>query len=299
MAKINQLTRYCRILNRLGGLQEFVSADELLAATTGIMSVDREYTVRTLQRDIKTIEEVFGVDIEFIHGKGYHIADRTFDNSLFASLLADYQILSTMYEVPGLHEYVVPEHRMPMVCVDISTVLRAIMNRRTVRFAYARPQIGESIKEYVVDPYFIKQSQGKWYLFAKVEGEMRSFELGRFRSLVVSDNTFDMDMSITPVTMFSNAFGIWDDVNLPVEHIVFSVSRQEWKYIQTYPIHTSQQLVSEDSDRITLSLDIKITYDLLMDLLSRCSSIEIISPSHLRKRLYETFRSAMERNEIH
>ena len=169
MAKINQLTRYCRILNRLGSLQEFVSADELLSASTGIMSEDREYTVRTLQRDIKTIEEVFGVDIEFIRGKGYHIANRTFDNSLFAGLLADYQILSTMHEMPGLYEYVVPEHRIPMVGIDITTILRAIMSRRTVRFTYAKPQVEECVKDYVADPYFIKQSQGKWYLFAMVE----------------------------------------------------------------------------------------------------------------------------------
>lgn len=295
MAMINQLTRYCRILNRLGGLQEFVSADELLSATTGIMSEDREYTVRTLQRDIKTIEEVFGVDIEFIRGKGYHIANRTFDNSLFAGLLADYQILSTMHEVPGLHEYVVPEHRMPMVGIDISTVLRAIMSRRTVRFTYAKPQVREGVKDYVAEPYFIKQSQGKWYLFAMVDGHMRSFELGRFHSFVVTDSTFERDLSIDPATMFNNAFGIWDDENLPVEHIVFSVSRQEWKYLQTYPIHHSQSVVKEEGDRVTLSLDVKITHDLIMDLLSRCHSITILEPQDLRTKFREILQDAVDR----
>ena len=297
MAKINQLTRYCRILNRLGGLQEFVSTDELLAASTGIMSEDREYTVRTLQRDIKTIEEVFGVDIEFIRGKGYHIVDRTFDNSLFAGLLADYQILSTMHEMPGLYEYVVPEHRMPMVGIDIGTILRAIMNRRIVRFTYAKPQVGECAKDYVADPYFIKQSQGKWYLFAMVEDHMRSFELGRFRSFTVTSYTFERDLSVDPATMFSNAFGIWDDENLPVEHIVFSVSRQEWIYLQTYPIHHSQAIVKEDNDRVTLSLDVKITHDLLMDLLSRSHSITIIEPEDLRINFRAILQEALERNK--
>ena len=296
MAKINQLTRYCRILNRLGGLQEFVSADELLTASTGIMSEDREYTVRTLQRDIKTIEEVFGVDIEFIRGKGYHIANRTFDNSLFAGLLADYQILSTMHEMPGLHEYVVPEHRIPMVGIDITTILRAIMSRRTVRFTYAKPQVEECVKDYVADPYFIKQSQGKWYLFAMVEDHMRSFELGRFRSFTVTSYTFKRDLSVDPATMFSNAFGIWDDENLPVEHIVFSVSRQEWIYLQTYPIHHSQSVVKEEGDRVTLSIDVKITHDLLMDLLSRCHSITILEPEDLREKFRAILQEALERN---
>lgn len=296
MAKIIQLTRYCRILNRLGGLQKFVSADELLTASTGIMSEDREYTVRTLQRDIKTIEEVFGVDIEFIRGKGYHIANRTFDNSLFAGLLADYQILSTMHEMPGLYEYVVPEHRMPMVGLDISIVLRAIMSRHTVRFTYAKPQIGECVKDYVADPYFIKQSQGKWYLFAMVEDHMRSFELGRFRSFTVTSYTFERDLSVDPATMFSNAFGIWDDENLPVEHIVFSVCRQEWIYLQTYPIHHSQSVVKEEEGRITLSIDVKITHDLLMDLLSRSPSITIIEPEDLRTRYRAILQEALERN---
>ncbi len=296
MAKINQLTRYCRILNRLGGPQEFVSTGELLSAMTGIMSEDHEYTVRTLQRDINTIEEVFGIDIEFVRGKGYHITDRTFDNSLFAGLLADYQILSTMHEVPGLHEYVVPEHRTPMVCIDISTVLRAITDHRTVRFTYAKPQIDEQVKDYVADPYFIKQSQGKWYLFAMLEGRMRSFELGRFRSFIVTDRIFKRDWSLDTKTMFRNTFGIRDDDNLPVEHIVFSVSLQEWKYLETYPIHYTQTLIQKEDNRVALSLDVRITHDLLMDLLSRSHTIKILEPETLRTKFRAILQEALKRN---
>lgn len=282
MAKFNQLSRFGRIINRLSGLQEYVSTQDLLESMRGLMSDNQTYTVRTLQRDIQTIAEIFGVDIENRRGLGYHIVNRTQDPDRYAGLLSDYEVLNYMKESPGLHEYVVPEHRHQIISIDIKEVLMSIAGRNVVSFSYTSPRHEGQTKEYTAEPYFIKQSQGKWYLFAIVDGAIRSFELGRFANYKVTDMIFTRDAAITLDDSFKYSFGIWDDQRQPIEDVILKVSTTEWEYLRTFPIHFSQTLISENDDYVIFSLRLRISYDFIMDLMSRSPEIEVVGPKALR-----------------
>jgi len=297
MAKLNQLSRFGRIINRLSGLQEYVSTEDLLESMRGLMSEDQPYTVRTLQRDIQTIAEVFGVEIENRRGYGYHIINRAQDSDRYAGLLSDYEVLCFMKTSPGFHEYVVPEHRQQVISIDINKVLLSIAGRNIVSFNYASPRDNGHTRLYTAQPYYIKQSQGKWYLFALVDGQMRSFELGRFENYKVSETTFTRDNSITLDESFKYSFGIWDNQDQPVEDIILKVSATEWEYLKTFPIHSTQTLISENSEYVIFSLRLRITYDFIMDLMSRCPAIEVLEPKHLRKELFDRLSKGLDKNK--
>ena len=70
---LNQIKRLSAIVNKLSGICEYVGKEDLLEAMSGDMAENGPYTLRTLQRDIKTIEEVFGMEIQNVKGKGYCI----------------------------------------------------------------------------------------------------------------------------------------------------------------------------------------------------------------------------------
>ena len=90
MAKLNQLTRYSRIINKLSGLRHLVPAGELIHATGGLSDLGINYTLRTLQRDIRSIEQVFGIEIRNKKGYGYYIASVPEKTEKFSGLLSDY-----------------------------------------------------------------------------------------------------------------------------------------------------------------------------------------------------------------
>lgn len=297
MAKINQLSRFGRIINRLSGLQEYVPTEELLSAMQGLMSEDQPYTIRTLQRDILTIAEVFGVEIENRRGFGYHIVGRVQDSCRFHELLNDYEIVSTMKNVPGLHEYIIPEHRSQVFSVDIKKVLQSIAERRIVKFGYHSAKHDGESRQYSIEPYYLKQSQGKWYLFGLENGQMRSFELGRFESYHPTAGTFVRDLSISLDSAFKDTFGIWNDPDKEAEDILLKVSSQEWSYIKTYPIHSSQKIVSESDSGVIISLRLKISYDFIMDLMGRCPEIEVLEPKSLRKELHSRLTRGANKND--
>lgn len=286
MAKLNQLTRYSRIINKLSGLRHYVPASELIDAMGGLSDFGFNYTIRTLQRDIRSIEQVFGIEIRNRKGYGYYIASVPDKTEAFTGLLSDFEILDSVNSHEGLHEFVLPEHRKQIVSISISNLLTAIRDRKVIKFSYIKPQSDGTMLEYEAQPYYLKQSQTRWYLYALVDGQTRSFELGRIESLRITNRAFERQISIDIKDEFTDTFGIMNDKNLPAEDITLKVNETEWRYLKTLPIHHSQTLLEECPDGSKLiSIHLKPSYDFIMDLLSRGPEVEVISPVELREKM--------------
>lgn len=295
---LNQIKRLSAIVNKLSGISEYVSKEELLEAMSGDMAENGPYTLRTLQRDIRTIEEVFGMEIENVKGEGYRIVgwDPVYTDR-FKELLSEFEILSTVGSDSGTRDYIIPEQRKMTFSVDIQKVLRSIKQRRKVRFSYSLPRLGGKEAEYLAEPYFLKQSQNRWYLVAMVEGILKCFELGRFVSFKVLDEEFSRDESVQVENLFRDCFGIWDDPKMSVEDIRLRFSPLDGRFIKTLPIHSSQKIVAETNEYVEVTLRLKITNDFVMALLSRSSSIEILAPQSLKDRISAIWAAALERNK--
>ena len=178
-----QIRLLSAIVNKLSGISEYDSKEALLEAMSGEMAENGPSSLWTLQRNIKTIEEVFGIEIQNVRGKGYHIVGRDpVYTDRFKELLSEFEIISTVGSDSGTRDYIIPEQRRMMFSVDIQKILSSIKQRRKVRFSYSLPRLGGKEAEYLAEPYFLKQSQNRWYLVAMVEGVLKCFELGRFKS---------------------------------------------------------------------------------------------------------------------
>ena len=294
-----QIRLLSAIVNKLSGISEYVSKAALLEAMSGEMAENGPSSLRTLQRNIKTIEEVFGIEIQNVRGKGYHIVGRDpVYTDRFKELLSEFEIIiSTVGSDSGTRDYIIPEQRRMMFSVDIQKILSSIKQRRKVRFSYSLQRLGGKEAEYLAEPYFLKQSQNRWYLVAMVEGVLKCFELGRFKSFKVLDEDFIRDESVHAGNLFHDCFGIWDDPKMPVEDIRLRFSALDGRFIKTLPIHSSQKVAVETEEYVEVTLRLKITNDFVMALLSRSSSIEILAPQSLKDRMNAIWAAALERNK--
>ena len=294
-----QIRLLSAIVNKLSGISGYVSKEALLEAMSGEMAENGPSSLRTLQRNIKTIEEVFGMEIQNVKGKGYRIVGRDpVYTDRFKELLSEFEILSTVDSDSGTRGYIIPEQRRMTFSVDIQKILRLIKQRRKVRFSYSLPRLGGKEAEYLAEPYFLKQSQNRWYLVAMVEGVvLKCFELGRFKSFKVLDEDFIRDESVHAGNLFRDCFGIWDDSKMPVEDIRLRFSALDGRFIKTLPIHSSQKVAVETEEYVEVTLRLKITNDFVMALLSRSSSVEILAPQSLKDRMNAIWAAALERNK--
>lgn len=148
---LNQIRRLSAIVNKLSCIDgKCVSKEELLEAMSGDMAENGSCTLRTLQRDIKAIEEIFGMEIENVKGEGYRIVGRDpVYTDRFKELLSEFEILSTVGSDSGTRDYIIPEQRRMSFSVDIQKVLRSVKQRRKVRFSYSLPRLGGKEAEYL------------------------------------------------------------------------------------------------------------------------------------------------------
>ena len=301
MAKIYQLKRMAIILNRLSG-GRCISPDDLTDYVSRTMSLfddsRSEISLRTIQRDIETIGELFHICITCGPDRKYRITDRGDSADDYESMLLNFELLSSIDADTVLQKYVLSEHRRPAFSVDISDLLFAIRECHPVEFDYTLVRHGGKVVHKKLKPHFLKESQQRWYLAGlDADGALKTFGLDRMQNVsVVTDEKFVRDESIDIPALFRESFGIWNDPSDPVEEIVLKYDKLDGAFVKTLPLHSSQEILSDNSDGLVVRLRLRITNDFVMALLARSRSVEVVSPLHLRQRLHDVYAAALERN---
>lgn len=301
MAKIHQLRRMAVIIAKLSDGRRLKPSD-LLDSVRRSMSVvddrDEDVSLRTLQRDIATIDELFHITIKCDASGYYHVSERDGISDEYESLLLNFELLSSIDSDSLLQKYVLSEHHRPAFRVDISEVLNAIRNCHPVDFDYTLFRHGNKMIRKSVEPYFLKESQQRWYLVGyDSDGKLKTFGMDRIFSLsVLCDRTFRRKDDIDIPALFRECYGIWNDPDMPVEEIVLKYDAVDGAFLKTMPLHHTQEILSDTGEGIIVRVRLRITNDFVMALLSRSRSLEVISPRHLRERIRDICAAALERN---
>lgn len=177
----------------------------------------------------------------------------------------------------------------------LAPLLDAIKNRKTVQFQY-RKFDGSEGKVRRVDPYLLKEYRNRWYLIGKTlsKGKVQTFGLDRMDELSTLEEQFLRDDSFNPDTYFKYAIGITTSENTP-ETVIIDADPVLSKYMQTQPIHHTQELIKEKKKGgFKFSLEVVITEELIMQILSYGSAVKVRSPQHLVEEVSSRLNKALE-----
>lgn len=298
---MGRLIRYILIIQKLSGKRKYIPADELISYLNLQMEL-RGYevglSIRTLQRDIKDIAEMFDVGIRNYRGYGYYVDERSEETDIrYQELLMNFDLLTSMNQSSQSVGFILPEHHRPKGSDSIPILINAIKVQRFVEFDYILVRKGNKLISKSVKPHFLKESLGLWYLLALDEHDtLKVYGIDKMQNINVADKTFKRDETINPDELFKHSYGIWDDPSMPVEEIELSYSPLDGKFIKTTPLHSSQKIIIDNDTEFRISLRLRITNDFVMALLSRSASLTVIKPLSLRTRIREIYKEAIERN---
>ena len=179
-------------------------------------------SLRTIQRDIKTIGELFHIDIECNSSGKYQIVSRGDMADDYESLLLNFELLSSIDADSVLQKYVIAEHRRPPFRLDISDVLHAIRDCHPIEFDYTLVRHDNMVVHKKIQPHFMKESQQRWYLAGyDADGQLKTFGMDRMDNVtVIEEERFKRNGSIDIPALFRDSFGIWNNPSDPVEEII-------------------------------------------------------------------------------
>lgn len=252
---------------------------------------------RQFQRQIKDIWDLWGISIKYNRTNNqYYIEDTSQESMRYREALD----IFTLMDLSGQQSpHIIFEKRRPSGTENLPSILKAIKNDKTINFSYKK--FYESYEEQrKVKPLFVKESNNRWYIvgFDLDKQDLRVFGIDRVQHLTIGKKyKTDLDLAHT-FQLFEHCFGIIlptkDD---QVEEIILSYTGFQGQYIKTMPLHHTQEIVKENNDEVRIKIDIYVTQDFIMEILSAGASVSVISPSTLRDRITMEYKKALT-NEI-
>ena len=125
------------------------------------------------------------------------------------------------------------------------------------------------------------------------DNRRKSFALDRLSNLEITKQGFKFPDDFDVNQHFKYCFGIFNPRDLKPEEIELSFEPSQGKYIKTLPLHESQQILIDNDSELRIKLQVFITHDFLMELLSYGATVKVIEPQSLIQDLKSTYQAAL------
>ena len=251
---------------------------------------------RTIERDIRDIRSALGISIDYSRSeRGYFIPPDEDSVSDLERILEPFEVLTAMRQDTGVRDFIIPERRRAAGTEHLYGLVYAIHRGLCVTFDYQKFWSADT-GHRTIEPYALKETRGRWYVIGidLADHQLKTFGLDRIACLTIKQERFRKDPTIDIQERFRHSLTV--DIADKVEHIVFSVGASDAAYLKTMPIHPSQRIVRETSQRTAFSLDVYLTPDVVMELLSRAQTLRVEEPEYLRNQILKIYETGLHLN---
>lgn len=252
----------------------------------------------TLKRDIKELREEFDLNIEYNRSTGGYELKQIKKNWLDVDCIIEpFEMITAFDSNEELPEWIFIEKYNSGGTRHLSYIIKAIKQRKKIYFSYKKYS-DNSTSNRTLSPYAIKQWNGRWYVIGKEEnGSVKTFGMDRMENLALSNESFIKDKNVDIEDKFKYSYGIYSSTEYPLEDVVISCSKEDANYLNSRPIHSSQKVIREDNNSVTIGFRLRITPDFIMEIVSRSWSVKVIRPEYLRIQICDIYKQALERNK--
>lgn len=177
----------------------------------------------------------------------------------------------------------------------LSALVDATMNQQPLDITYHSYRGHEST--YPISPYYMKQYNGRWFLFGLDNAARRimNLALDRIVSFKPSEEPFVPNTNFDFNTYFDDIIGVTiPDPEVKKETITLRFTEARYPYVVSKPIHPSQQIV--DANTQTIAISVRPNRELYQQLLSFTPDVEVVSPEWIRKEMAERLNTALNKH---
>ena len=249
-------------------------------------ALDLSFSKRTFQRDLREISALFAIDIEYSKARdGYFISNEPDNESYFLQLAEYSDFLKTLNYAKEVSRYIAFERKEDKGSQYVATFLKAIHNRTRITFNYHK-YTDSTVLLRKVEAYGLKEHRGRWYVVGRdvKDNAIKSFGLDRISLPTSTAERYDYPAYFSMEEYYKYAFGICRPTDQEPEEVILTFPALKGQYIKTYPLHHTQQLLSESDTELTVKLYLYITFDFIMELQSHRGEVRVVAPVSLTEK---------------
>lgn len=287
------LKRYLLVLETVQQKQNCTKSDILRTLENN----DFKPSVRTFRRILEELRDEFGIEIICDRKTNtYHIDPANHSNIdvvlrfLYISEHADF-VISTLRDYKSISKQILlSKNYNPQGFEYLPRIIEAIRDKIQTSIKHQKHGAAES-KEYILEPYYIKEYLNVWYLIAYIPtiNDFRTFGIDRIVEIKLLTNKFTK-LKDDSLPYFDNAVGVnFGEYSSIPEDVVFQTSEKAASYIRAKPIHHSQVEMDEN----TFKIFVIPNYELQQQLLAHGKHLTVIQPASLKEDIKKTLQEAL------
>lgn len=175
----------------------------------------------------------------------------------------------------------------------LSDIIDATINHHVLEIKYQ--SFGREARVCTVHPYYLKQYNGRWFLFGLnlEKDRIENYALDRIASFKLAGVAFIKNDKINFDTYFDDVIGVsvpYDDV--PTVKVVLRFSEQRFPYVVSKPLHLSQEVCEEPN---TISICVKPNRELSQQIFSFLPDVEVLAPEWFRNEIKEKIEENLKK----
>ena len=160
-------------------------------------------------------------------------------------------------------------------------IFNAIVYKKVVKVEY-KGYKHDVTQIMELSPSYLKQYNNRWYLLAYNHKYKALSHLALDRIIDIKEVKIKyLESEIDFTEYFDDVVGVTIDKESEPIEILLEFSNEQWKYINSKPLHGSQKVIEEKKDTTIISLEVQINFELERLIFSFGSNVEVLSPPSL------------------
>lgn len=291
------ISRCLHIVRRLkrGQKASFTDIQHYLNEMSALTGEDYTISIRTFQRDLDAIRELFLIDIRYSRIEGLYSINDEFSDEIQSERLMEslevFHSLKMRNSLSGIFHF---EARPPLGTEHLSRMIFAIKNKRIITLTYNK-NWENRFTERTLLPLLLKEFRGRWYVVAKRmdTNAIRTYSLDRVVAFSIQENQASPPANLENYYYYS--FGIYVKTDPNPQEVILKFSPEAGRYVKEAVLHHSQEVIEDNTEAFVIKLDLSITFDFVMEILGYGELVEVISPPELRTQVSDRLRKAIEK----
>jgi len=162
-----------------------------------------------------------------------------------------------------------------------SDIFNAIVYKKVLKVEYKGFKQGIT-QLMELSPSYLKQYNNRWYLLAYNNEYKALSHLALDRIVGIKEVKIKyIETNIDFVEYFEDVIGVTIDKESEPIKILLEFSNEQWKYINSKPLHGSQKIIEEKESTTIISLEVQINFELERLIFSFGSSVKVLKPKDL------------------
>jgi predicted DNA-binding transcriptional regulator YafY len=169
----------------------------------------------------------------------------------------------------------------------LEPIYHAIVQRKVLELKYCSFKAREATV-FHFHAWWLKEFKNRWFCVGvkKKDGSLLTLALDRIEALSVDDKeSYVSNKDLSADLYYRDVIGVTVSSNLRKQIVKIFVNHENGPYVQTKPLHASQELIEKREDGIVITIKVQLNFELEKEILGFGDGMIVLEPERLRKRI--------------